>query len=57
MKQSATCLFAGTTGVSADTTVLVHRGVALAFRRADAASFGARHKLRLHQHWARLRQT
>ena len=57
MKQGPTRLLAGAAGVGADTTVLMHGGMALAFCRADAAGLGAGHQLRFHQHRAWLRQT
>jgi len=56
MEQRATRLLAGAAGLGADTTVVKHGGMALAFGRADAASLGAGHQLRLHQHRARLRE-
>src|ERR671916_29122 len=56
MKQRATRLLAGTAEFCADATVIMHGGMALAFCRADAASFGAGHQLRLNQHRARLRE-
>jgi hypothetical protein len=54
MEQRATRLLAGAAGLGADTTVLVHGDMALAFCRADAASLGAGHQLSFHQHWTRL---
>ena len=56
MEQRATRLLADTAGLGTDTTVLMHGGVALAFRGADAASLGAGHQLRLDQHRAGLRE-
>ena len=56
MEQRATRLLAGTASFGADTTVLMDGGMVLAFCRADAASFGAGHQLRLDQHRARLRE-
>ena len=54
MEQRATRLLAGAAGFRANTTVLVHGDMALAFCRADAASLGAGHQLSFHQHWTRL---
>ena len=56
MEQRATRLLAGAAGLGADTAVLMHDGMALAFCGADAASLRAGHQLRLHQHRARLRE-
>jgi hypothetical protein len=36
--------------------VLVHVGMAIAFRRADPTGLGTSHQLGLDQHWARLRE-
>ncbi len=57
MEQGTTRLLTTAAGLGTDTTVLMHGGMAIAFRPADPASLGAGHQLRLHQHWARLRQT
>jgi hypothetical protein len=54
MEQRATCLLAGAAGLGADTAVLMHGRMALAFCRTDAASLSAGHQLSLHQHRARL---
>jgi hypothetical protein len=56
MEQCATCLLTGAAALSADTAVLMHGGMAIAFGRADAASLGAGHHLRLDEHRARLRE-
>jgi hypothetical protein len=57
MEQGTTCLLTTAAGLGADTTVLMHGGMALAFCPADPAGLGAGHQLRLHQHRARLRET
>jgi hypothetical protein len=54
MEQRATRLLAGAAGFRANTTVLVHGDMALAFCRTDAASLGAGHQLSFHQHRTRL---
>ena len=56
MEQRATRLLADAAGLRTDTRVLMHGGVALAFRGADAASLGAGHQLRLDQHRAGVRE-
>jgi hypothetical protein len=56
MEQRATGLLTGAAGFCADTTVLMHGRMALAFCCAHAASRGAGHQLRLHKHRARLRE-
>ena len=56
MEQRATRLLADTAGLGADTTMLMHAHMALAFRSADATNLGAGHQLRFDQHRAGLRQ-
>jgi len=56
MEQRATGLLAGPAGFCADTTILMHGGMALAFCCAHAASRSAGHQLRLYQHRARIRK-
>ena len=57
MEQGTTGLLTTAAGLGTGTTVVMHGGMALAFRPADPAGLGAGHQLRLHQHRARLSQT
>jgi hypothetical protein len=56
MEQRATGLLADAADIGADAAVLMHGGMTLAFRSADAASLRAGYQLRFQQHWTRLRK-
>jgi len=56
MEQRATRLFARAADLRANATVIMHGGIVLAFCRADEASLGAGHQLRLNHHRARFRE-
>jgi len=56
MQQRAARLLADTAGFGADTTMVMHGHMALAFRSADATNLGARRQLRFDQHRAGRRQ-
>lgn len=56
MEQGTARLLAAATRLGADTAVFMPRGMVLTFLCTNPAGLGARHQLRLHQHWARARK-